>query len=117
MIKILGHQYEHLLDDKMSPRSNSAGNCCANLTEITTDPTLPITRQEEALLHEIFEALRYHLDCQKEFSHKTMSVVCEGLYAVLKDNPQYFTIRIPIKKEATEVIYHYPGSINNFKGE
>lgn len=112
MIKILGHQYQYIVDNKLGISDGTAGQCCPGLLRITIDPSVPVSRQEEALLHEIFEALIYHLGCQKEISHQVMTSLSEALYAVMKDNPEYFVFRIP---SVVPDAGFYPGKINQTK--
>lgn len=89
-LKILGHNYtvsnvENLARD----RGNGGGECIPAALTINIDPSLPRTRREENLLHEIFEALKYHLAL--ELPHDKLSAMSEGLYAVMKDNRPIFT--------------------------
>jgi len=102
-IKVFGHHYQHIQDDQLTMAAGTPGQICSRLHWIKTDPTAPRTRQEEALLHEIFEALRYHLNLEEVISHQVMSSLSEGLFAVMKDNPAYFTIRIPPLPAPTEL--------------
>ncbi|MFA6290166.1 MAG: hypothetical protein WC637_00215 [Victivallales bacterium] len=95
MIKILGHNVELIYDDKWSHKRNTVGTYCANELTITIDPTYPVTRQEEGLLHEIFEAILFHVNCSETLSHALMSTISEMLYQIIKDNPDIFTMKMP----------------------
>jgi hypothetical protein len=97
-LKILGHEVDLNYDDKLLHKRDSVGTYCANLLTIMIDPTYPVTRQEEGLLHEVFEAIRFHLNCQDTVNHALMSSISEVLYQVIKDNPDVFTIKLPRKE-------------------
>jgi hypothetical protein len=83
-LKVLGHVYEVRDSTKLVRERNTAGTCCAGTLEIELDPDSPVTRYEEALLHEVFEALNYHLSL--DLNHDKMSALSEGLFQVLADN-------------------------------
>ncbi|MEN6421294.1 MAG: hypothetical protein ABFD76_05045 [Smithella sp.] len=111
-IKILGHEYQHIQTDKLALDTGTPGQCCMASLWIKTDSTVPKSRQEEALLHEIFEALRYHLNCQDTFSHQLMSTFSEALYQVIKDNPKYFKLENPIINSTSTLTPNgYPGKV------
>jgi hypothetical protein len=98
-LKILGHEVDFIYDDKLIHKRDTVGTYCANLLTITIDPTFPITRQEEGLLHEVFEAIRFHLTCSDRIDHTLMSSISEVLYQIIKDNPEVFSITMPQKGE------------------
>jgi hypothetical protein len=83
-IKILGHIYNITLSVEPQLGSGTSGKCCANLLRIDLDSSTPATRRDEALLHEIIEALKFHLELNLE--HSDLSALSEGLYAVMRDN-------------------------------
>lgn len=56
---------------------------CIRLKDLD-DPLYPKDKVEEALLHEVFEALNSF--CDLEVDHKTLSILSEGLYQVMRDN-------------------------------
>jgi len=94
-MKVLGHAVDIIYDDKWHLKRNTVGSYCANLLQITIDPTYPVSRQEEGLLHEIFEAIRFHTDSGDIVSHALMSTMSEIMYQIIKDNPDVFTIKLP----------------------
>jgi hypothetical protein len=94
-LKILGHEVDLIYDDKLLHKRDSVGTYCANLLTIKIDPTVPVTRQEEGLLHEVFEAIRFHTDSGDIVSHALMSTMSEVMYQIIKDNPDVFTIKLP----------------------
>lgn len=55
-----------------------------NLIRIRHDKNIPLSQQEDTLLHEIFEAIR-DLTCVT-IDHATLSVIATVLYQVLRDN-------------------------------
>ena len=98
-MKILGHEYAVIFDKELGFRRGTPGSCCSSTLQIWIDPTYPISVQQEALLHEIEEALRYHLNCRDEpYTHQILSSLSEARYQVIKDNPQYFTFTLGKKQ-------------------
>ena len=93
-IKILGHSVSVEFDPLLQHHRGSNGSYCANTLEIKLDSTKPKSLQEEALLHEIFEAIMYHLDCSDTIAHPLMSSISEVLYQIIKDNPHIFEIHL-----------------------
>lgn len=92
-LKILGHEYDlQYIDHLARDRGNGGGECAPAALRICIDPNLPPTRQGENLLHEIFEALKYHLAL--EMPHDKLSACSEGLFAVMQDNRELFTEKI-----------------------
>ena len=94
-IKILGHTYDLILDERLNQKEGSVGLFSANTNEIKIDSTFLQSRQEEGLLHEIFESMRYHLNMTDALSHQNLSALSEVLYQVMKDNPHIFSMRMP----------------------
>ena len=94
-MKILGHEYKINYNDNLEKQRESCAICRFNVLEIYLDSSYPSSRIEEGLLHEVFEAIKYHLDLTDEvLSHPTLSQLAECLYQVIKDNPEYFSIKI-----------------------
>ncbi len=87
-IKIMGHVYKEDLDESLVLERGTAGTCCPAKLTIRLCPHVPTSRREEARLHEIFEALNYHLELKLE--HRVITALSEAWYAVLKENPQLF---------------------------
>ena len=80
-LKILGHEY------KVEHISGLGGDCGVMSTAALTigiDKGLQVSRRREVLLHEILEALNYHLELNLE--HPVINQLSEGLYQVLADN-------------------------------
>ncbi len=94
MIKILGHSYEVIDSPTLMEERGSSGTCCPNTLQIKISSHAPLSIREESLLHEIFEAIRYHLNLTDDVSHQAMSSMSEALFAVMKDNPQYFKMSV-----------------------
>lgn len=83
-IKILGHDYEVRHEKDLSRDRGSNGECRCNATHIAIDPSLPRSMQEKVLVHEVVEALNYHLELRLE--HPQISAISEGIYSVLSRN-------------------------------
>ena len=84
MYKILGHSYtiKSVVDSHFE--GAGAGSISCNSLIIKISNVVPQSRKEEALLHETFEALNYHLELGLE--HGKITALCEGLYQVLRGN-------------------------------
>ncbi len=83
-MKILGHDYEIRNDPNVYLENDTVGQVCFRGLWIKLDSSAPITRYEEALLHEIIEALNYHLELKLD--HEVLTALSEALFAVLDDN-------------------------------
>lgn len=84
-LKILGYDYVV----KFSPSSDDggmhdAGRCNATKQIIIVDKETHKQCQESTVLHEILEALQYHLELGLE--HRIIASLESGLYQVLTDN-------------------------------
>lgn len=90
-IKILGHGYDVRINQESRLGNGASGCVCSNMLRINMDPTVPESRQAETFLHEIFEALKFHLELDLE--HKDLTALSEGLFAVLRDNELSFLKR------------------------
>lgn len=88
-LKILGHEYTITADCEPQLGSGTSGQCCPNLLKIKLDQSVPNSRREEAFLHEIIEALKYHLEL--EIEHPDLSALSEGIFAVIRDNGLNFS--------------------------
>lgn len=87
-LKVLAHTYTVNESNEPQLGRGTSGSCCSNLLKIELDSSMPQTRKEETFLHEIFEALIYHLDIKIE--HTDLSALSEGLYTVMRDNELNF---------------------------
>ena len=89
-IKILGYDYKLSYSPPLeSGGMESAGRCETGLQLIHIDPKQSDSGQKSSILHEIIEALNYHLEL--ELPHKTISQLEAGLHQVMQDNPDLFT--------------------------
>lgn len=93
-MKILGHEYKVEFDEHLDRERRTTGECALNRLAIVLDSTFPDSTVEESLLHEIFEALKFHLGFGDNFSHQMLSQLSETLYQVMKDNPDYFSVKV-----------------------
>ena len=85
-IKILSHEYSVKIDTKLELREGRLGFMCGNTLEIGIDDNVPESQIAETVLHEIFEAIRYHLNLGDTFGHQVLSQVSEALLSVIRDN-------------------------------
>ena len=83
-MKILGHEYSVEYVPNLGDRSDAAGICDSDKLEILIDAHAPVSRQEEAKLHEIVEAINYHAELK--LKHSVLALLSECLYQVFKDN-------------------------------
>ena len=83
-VKILGHDYKIIIDRRLNHTSNNSAMCFSDDLEIVIDSNIPQSRKEEDLLHEIVEAINFHLELNLE--HRNIQGLSECLYSVLKDN-------------------------------
>lgn len=84
-IKILG--YEYTVQQRSPPEgipTDSFGGCDFAKGTIYCSKDIPSNLQESTLLHEILEALNYHLELG--LKHSQITALEAGLYQVLKDN-------------------------------
>jgi hypothetical protein len=84
-LKIMGHEYEVRVNNEPRLGMATVGTCCTNLLRIEIGQSEPESRQAEAFLHEIFEALNYHLSLGLDHD-KQLFPLSEGLFQVLRDN-------------------------------
>lgn len=82
--KILGHKYQLQITNIPMLKQSTIATCCSNTLTIEISNIFPQSRQEEALFHEIIEALDYHLGLKLE--HDKITALSEGLFQVFKDN-------------------------------
>ena len=82
-IKLFGHVYAIEYDKNWHDESACA-KLEANKLLIRIDATMPESRQEEALLHEVFEAMNYHLELALD--HNKLCGMSEVLYGIIKEN-------------------------------
>lgn len=83
-LKILGHIYSIELGTDPQLGRGTSGLCCANLLRIELDSSVPESRRDEAFLHEIIEALKFHLELK--FEHEDLTALSEGLFTIIRDN-------------------------------
>lgn len=87
-VKVLG--YEYIV--KMSPLVDEGGMSQAGRTHVNKqwmvlDPTVSKQSQDSTVIHEIVEALSYHLEL--ELSHTAIMGLECGIYQFIKDNPKF----------------------------
>jgi len=86
LIKILGHDHQVLFVDEVDNRSHPGQTLMGVLKsadlEIQILNTMPLSRQEETLLHEVIHAVSFALDIN--LKEKQVQSLSEGLYQVLK---------------------------------
>jgi len=85
-MKILGHEFQLIADDRLLLQSDDDGRMHAKTLKIIYNPRLPLSRQQETIQHEIFEAISELLELN--MPHQMLTAVSEALYTVYKDNPE-----------------------------
>ena len=84
-IKVLGYNYSILQANTLEGiPSDSFGGCDFAKGVIYCSKNLPGNLQESTLIHEILEALNYHLELG--LKHRQITALEAGLYQVLKEN-------------------------------
>ena len=86
-IKILAHKYKVIYDDTWTDNNSGCPatfNSKLGTIRIDDSEHYEVSKIEECLLHEIFEAIDFHL--QLKINHDVLSALCEGVYCVLKEN-------------------------------
>lgn len=84
-IRILGYDYEVILSDELAIDEDKSGECSTTFQRITIDSNMLEQKQQSTLLHEVIEALEYHLSIGLE--HNQIELLEAGLYQVIRDNP------------------------------
>ena len=86
LVKIFGHTYQVIfvdeVENKSYPDHSLMGVCKIADLEIQILDSLPVSRQEETLLHEILHALDAAL--ATNLKEKQIQKLSEGLFQVLK---------------------------------
>ena len=93
-MKILGHEYKVEFYEHLDKERSATGECNHSRMKIVLDPTFPDSIVEETFLHEVFEAIKIHLGYFDRLPHEMITQLSETLYQVIKDNPEYFSIRV-----------------------
>ena len=81
-MKILGYDYRLINEED---HDNAMGRCNFRELFIRIAPNLPKQQTESTLIHEIIEALAYHLQLGFCGDNKIVSTLEAGLYQVLTD--------------------------------
>ena len=99
-LKVLGFIYQVIEDPQMYKKRNASATSCTNTLNITIDSSFPFPLQQESFIHEIIESLSYHL--QLKLDHDTISRLSEGLFAIIKDNPELLNFLAESYPETTD---------------
>jgi hypothetical protein len=97
MIKILGHPYSYCAVNGLARDCSNQGQANPNTCAINYDPSITISAQEEALLHELIEVINF--ECELELKHPAIQTLSAMWHAIIKDNPGIFTMRLPERDE------------------
>ena len=81
-MKILGFNYR--VGHKLRDPEAHLGECYAHNLEINIAGNVPVGRQSEVLMHEIFEAINDH--CNLKLNHTQLSTASVVLHKVMLDN-------------------------------
>ena len=91
-LKVLGHEYSVIKDPKLFIKTG-VGSCCLGVLEIKIDSYFAESKQSEVFLHEIFEAMKYHLN--SDISHELLSQLSELLFSIIRNNGLDFRKPVP----------------------
>lgn len=83
-LKILGYDYTISVIDSTQYNGSNCGFCDSAKQHIRLSDDLSQDMRNSTLLHEILEALNYHLELKLE--HPQITSLEAGLYQTLKDN-------------------------------
>lgn len=83
-LKILVHNYNLLDSPELVSKCNACGVFNGYDGTITLDKSLPPSFKYEVMLHEVVEALNYHLELELE--HRQITAIAMGFAAFLIDN-------------------------------
>lgn len=87
-VKIGGQTYRVRYDAKMPTKRGHKGECDPMDNEITLDPLMIKSQQEQTFIHEILEAINFEYPVNLE--HTQIELLDAVLYQVIKDNPEIF---------------------------
>lgn len=93
-VKVLGHTYRVRFSNKEYHNSGNTGTIQYFDQVINIDNNSHIEYQEETLVHELFEAVRDCFDMREKMDHPMLSQLSEAWYAIIKDNPHIFRMKI-----------------------
>lgn len=82
-LRVLGKDFELKVVDSQIVGS-ACGHFHSDRNEILINKRMCKSMQESTIIHEIIEALNYHLELNLE--HNKITALESGLYQVLKDN-------------------------------
>ena len=83
-LKILGHQYEIIINDENQSANSNFGTYWAKHNRIWINSQICEQQQKSTLIHEILEAINFLEDIK--LKHEQITRLEAGLYQVLKDN-------------------------------
>ncbi len=83
-VRIMGHDYVVSMTPRLFTSDDTSGVCDTAIHKITLDSNFAESHVAETFLHEILEALNYHLEL--ELKHAKLNALSEGLFQVLRDN-------------------------------
>ena len=84
MIKILGHGYTVDLSQRLDEMRGNVGVCDLDYLTIKIANDAPQDVKESTLLHELIEAINYHLELK--LKHKQIMGLEVGLYQIFSEN-------------------------------
>lgn len=90
-MKILGHRYEVRYGDLSGEEYRGRCHTRKNVLEIGTD--IAVSHREDTLLHEMLHAIDDVLSLGLD--EQQVVRLAAGLHAVIIDNPDIFTMRMP----------------------
>ena len=88
-LKILGHKYVIVLQDQNKTGNSHLGTHWGKESKIWINSNQCQEMREETLLHEVLEAINYHLELK--LKHENLVRLENALYQLLKENPLWIT--------------------------
>lgn len=85
-LKVFGHEYSVKTDDKLVLKEGRLGSHCGDVLEIGLCTGIPESQLAETLMHEVLEAIFYHMSLRNKIDHDSLIQISEGLFLVIRDN-------------------------------
>ena len=87
-VRVLGKNFEVGVEDGGELGAASHGHINNKDLKITLDSTWHLDQQRVTFLHELIHAVELIADDELEMSEAQVAVLANGLFAVLRENPQ-----------------------------
>jgi hypothetical protein len=91
-LKIAGYPYNVEYQEGLIEKEEACGMSSGDKLEIVIDPRLSPEMKMSTLIHEVIESLNYHYELG--LKHNVIATLEAGLFQVVNDNPEVFTINM-----------------------